>query len=71
MTTVSKAVTMQRSRNDEVIGKVFIALGNWMRQCLICDGVFTTQGAAAHAGTICHPSEGDSGICGGNDHADR
>jgi hypothetical protein len=36
-----------------------------MRQCLICDGVFTKQGAAEHAGTVCHPSKGDS------DHADR
>jgi hypothetical protein len=26
-----------------------------MRQCLICDGVFTRQGAAAHADAVCHP----------------
>jgi hypothetical protein len=71
MTTTAKAGVIQRSRNDEVIGKVFIALGNGMRQCLICDGVFTTQGAAAHAGVACRPSEGNSGICGGSDHADR
>ena len=76
MTTVSKAVTMQRSRNDEVIGKIFVALPQDMRQCLICDGFFTTQGAAAHAGTICHPSDSrsdsgsDSGLDGG-DHANR
>jgi hypothetical protein len=50
---------------------VFVALGQDMRQCLICDGVFTTQDAAAHAGTICRPSEGDSGTYGGSDHADR
>ena len=61
MTTVSKAVTMQRSRNDEVIGKVFIALGNGMRQCLICDGVFTKRCAAAHADAVCHPPKGNSG----------
>jgi hypothetical protein len=71
MTTVSKAVTMQPSRNDEVIGKVFIALGKGMRQCLICDGVFTTQGAAAHAGVACHPSEGNSGLEGENEYANR
>ena len=47
---------MQRSRNDEVIGKIFVALGQDMRQCLICDGVFTTQGAAAHATTVCCPA---------------
>jgi hypothetical protein len=56
-------------RSDRV-GKVFVALGQDMRQCLICDGVFTTQDAAAHAGTICRPSEGDSGTYGGSDHAD-
>jgi hypothetical protein len=32
---------MQQSRNDEVIGKIFVALSQDMRQCLICDGVFT------------------------------
>ena len=52
---------MQQSRNDEVIGKIFVALSQDMRQCLICDGVFTKQGAAAHAGTVCHPPKGDSG----------
>jgi hypothetical protein len=71
MTTEGRAVPMQRSRNDEVVGKIFVALSQDMRQCLICDGVFTKQGAAAHAGTICHPSEGDSGIYGGSDHANR
>jgi hypothetical protein len=55
----------------DVVGKVFVAVSKHLRRCLVCDGVFTTQGAAAHAGTICHPSEGDSGIYGGSDHADR
>ena len=71
MTTRSKAVAMQRSRNDEVIGKVFVALGQDMRQCLICDGVFTKQGAAAHADAVCHPPKGNSGLDGGNEHANR
>ena len=46
---------MQRSRNDEVIGKIFVALGKDMRQCLICDGVFTKQGAAEHSNVACSP----------------
>ena len=71
MTTEGRAVLMQQSRNDEVIGKIFVVLRQDMRQCLICDGVFTRQSAAGHAGTVCHPSEGDSGIYGGSDHADR
>jgi hypothetical protein len=62
---------MQQSRNDEVVGKIFVALSQDMRKCLICDGVFTRQGAAEHAGTICQPSAGDSGIYGGSDDADR
>jgi len=37
--------------SDEVIGKVFIVVGPDMRWCLICDGVFTRQRAAEHAGS--------------------
>ena len=70
MTTGGRAVPMQQSRNDEVIGKIFVALSQDMRQCLICDGVFTKQGAAAHAGAACYPSNRDSGL-GGNEHANR
>jgi hypothetical protein len=46
---------MQQSRNDEMIGKIFVALIQDMRQCLICNGVFTTQGAADHSATPCYP----------------
>ncbi len=53
----------------DAVGKVFAVIGQDTRQCLICDTVFTTQGAAAHAGAICHPS--DSKLDGGNDHANR
>jgi hypothetical protein len=35
------------------IGKVFIALGQDMRKCLICDGVFTRQNSAEHANVSC------------------
>jgi hypothetical protein len=61
MTTGGRAVAMQQSRNDEVVGKIFVALSQDMRQCLICDGVFTRQGAAEHADAVCHPSGGNSG----------
>jgi hypothetical protein len=50
---------------DEVIGKVFIVVGLDMRQCLICDAVFTRQGAAEHYRAVCHHRKGDS------DHANR
>jgi hypothetical protein len=62
---------MQQSRNDEVIGKIFVALGEDMRRCLICDSVFTTLGAATHAGAPCDPSKEHSGLEGVIEHADR
>ena len=59
------------TRTDQ-IGKVFIVVGR-DRRCLICDGLFTPLGAAEHAGTMCHPSAGESGFNGaagdgGNDN---
>jgi hypothetical protein len=56
MTTGGRAVPMQQSRNDELVSKIFVALSQDMRRCLICDGVFTTQGAAEHAKAACHPA---------------
>jgi hypothetical protein len=41
--------------SDDQIGKIFVALSQDMRQCLICDGVFPTQGAADHSATLCYP----------------
>ena len=55
MTIGGRSVPMQQSRNDEVAGKIFVALSQDMRQCLICDSVFTKQGAAAHANIYCRP----------------
>jgi len=71
MTTGGKAVGMQSSPHDEVIGKIFVALSQDMRQCLICDGVFTRQGAAAHTGAVCHPSEGNFGRDAEGEYAER
>jgi hypothetical protein len=34
---------------------VFTVVGQDVRQCLICEGVFTIQGAAEHANVICYP----------------
>lgn len=55
MTTGGRAVPMNQSRNDEVVGKIFVALSQDMRQCLICDSLFPTQGAADHSTTPCYP----------------
>jgi len=43
------AATMSADR----IGKVFVALAQDVRKCLICDGVFTRT-AAEHAGVVCY-----------------
>jgi hypothetical protein len=51
------------SRHDpttsvDVVGKVFVTLSQKMRECLICGGVFTRQGSAEHATTVCCPHLG-------------
>jgi hypothetical protein len=40
---------------EDQIGKVFIALGEDKRKCLICDDVFNLQGAAEHSEMLCFP----------------
>ncbi|MGA7293902.1 MAG: hypothetical protein WBW85_15310 [Terriglobales bacterium] len=60
---------MQQSRNDEVIGKIFVALGEDMRRCLICDEVFTKRGSAAHADANCHPLKTTSEFDGEHQYA--
>jgi hypothetical protein len=69
MTTNDQSRRDAAASNDQ-IGKVFVVFGQDVRRCLICDGVFTTQDAAAHAGTVCHPSEGNYGLEGENEYAD-
>jgi hypothetical protein len=41
-------------RTDQ-IGKVFIALSRDLRQCLICEGVFTRRAASEHSTVLCMP----------------
>ncbi len=53
------------------VGKVFVAVARDMRKCLICNSLFTRRGAAEHVETVCHPSEGDSGLDGECEHANR
>lgn len=51
--------------SPDKIGKVFCAFKKHLRLCLICEEVFTMQGAAVHATTQCYPrtkeSEPDEG----------
>ena len=39
---------------SEQVGKVFVAT-HGMRQCLICDGIFTPREASDHTVTFCCP----------------
>jgi len=56
--------TVLFASNDSV-GKAFRVLDDNLRLCLICDEVFTAQGAAEHANVVCYPrtkeSEQDEG----------
>ena len=56
--------TVLFASNDSV-GKASRVLDDNLRLCLICEEVFTMQGAAVHATTQCHPrtkeSEPDEG----------
>jgi hypothetical protein len=38
-------------------GKVFVALRDGMRRCLVCDGAFTRQSASEHANVPCWSSD--------------
>ena len=53
------------------IGKVFYVLDRDMRQCLICNGVFTRQAAAEHVENACLPSHRSSGFDGELTNANR
>lgn len=48
------------STTSEQVGKVFLALAKDLRQCLVCDGLFTREAAAKHAGTTCFPKRQSS-----------
>jgi hypothetical protein len=41
--------------SPDKVGKVFGVLNENLRLCLICDEVFTRQGAAEHAEKACRP----------------
>jgi hypothetical protein len=71
MTSNNQGNRHEAITNADVVGKVFVAVSKDMRRCLVCDRVFTTQCAAEHAGVACRPSEGNSGLEGGSDYANR
>jgi len=51
---VTKNTSAPSTRLDQT-GKPFLVLSQGMRQCLVCDEIFTRQTASAHAVTVCYP----------------
>ena len=46
------------ARRDQV-GKVFLVVGQRVRQCLVCEELFTRRASAEHAKVICYPTVSD------------
>jgi hypothetical protein len=49
MTTNDQVSRGSASTTNDQIGKVFVVLAQDVRRCLICDGVFTRQGAILYS----------------------
>jgi hypothetical protein len=47
------------ARTDQV-GKVFVVVGQRVRQCLVCEELFTRRASAEHAKVICYPTVSDA-----------
>ena len=56
MVSDGKRIHRETVGHADQIGKVFVVVGQDMRQCLVCDGLFTQQGAAEHAEKVCYPA---------------
>lgn len=53
MTADEKTRRDTGSTRIDQTGKVFTVVGQDVRQCLICEGVFTRQAASEHAKVVC------------------
>jgi hypothetical protein len=42
--------------STDKIGKVFAAVGQDVRKCLVCEQLFTRRASAEHAKVVCHPA---------------
>ena len=51
------------STRTERIGKVFVAVGQDVRKCLVCEQLFTRQSASEHAKAACHSVQSVKLIC--------
>jgi hypothetical protein len=53
MTADEKTPRDAGSLHIERIGKVFVAVGQSVRQCLVCEQLFTRRAASEHAKVAC------------------
>ena len=62
---------IRTSVRSDRIGKVFRVLDRDVRQCLICDGLFTRQAAALHSVKACFQSQRSFELVGRTNNANR
>jgi hypothetical protein len=55
MTTDERRQRDVGSIRTDQIGKVFVCVGKNVRQCLVCEQLFTRRDSAEHAKVACHP----------------
>lgn len=46
--------------NDEKVAKIFIVIADDVRQCLICDRMFSRNESFQHSKTICYPPDSNA-----------
>ena len=56
MTKDDKHTHHEVDARADLVGKVFKVVNQDMRQCLVCDQVFTRKAACEHADLVCYPS---------------
>ena len=54
MTTDERRKRDAGSLHTDQIGKVFVCVGKNVRQCLVCEQLFTRRAASEHAKAACH-----------------
>jgi hypothetical protein len=54
MTANKQTQSSEGSIHTDQIGKVFVAVGQNVRKCLVCEQFFTRRASAEHAKVACH-----------------
>ncbi len=52
---IREAQKTRRSARADQVGKVFIVVGQEVRQCLVCECVFTRRASCEHSTVPCMP----------------